>query len=204
LYDVFLHELGHLQVVHADETSERRKFAMETRAQEFAMEWCQRLWSKPFDHPDPVHNIPTKAEFDDHDPELTELERRVRADPENADLHQSLGRLYLRRGRADDAIAAYRESLTLDPSNVWTWLYLGNWYYERGDDESALESFSRAAELMPGNETALWCMANVYERQGLWDLAETHYRKAVALNPTSKTAHRQLKSARRRLAESSS
>jgi len=58
LYDVFLHELGHLQIIDDDAKTVRRKFAMETKAQEFALEWCQRLWSKPFGHPDPVHNPP--------------------------------------------------------------------------------------------------------------------------------------------------
>lgn len=27
------------------------------------MEWCERLWSEPFDHPDPVHNPPGVAEL---------------------------------------------------------------------------------------------------------------------------------------------
>jgi hypothetical protein len=65
LYDVFLHELGHLQVVDSVATTERRKFAMETKAQEFAIGWCKRLWSEPFDHPDPVHNLPSEQELTD-------------------------------------------------------------------------------------------------------------------------------------------
>src|SRR5207244_13351509 len=36
LYNVFLHELGHLQIVNENAKNERRKFAMETEAQEFA------------------------------------------------------------------------------------------------------------------------------------------------------------------------
>jgi hypothetical protein len=63
LYDVFLHELGHLQLVDEDASSVRRKFALEKRAQEFAMHWCGELWAKPFDHPDPVHNPPTPGEL---------------------------------------------------------------------------------------------------------------------------------------------
>lgn len=63
LYDVFLHELGHLQVIDPRDRTGRRRFARETRAQEFAMEWCERLWSEPFDHPDPVHNPPGVAEL---------------------------------------------------------------------------------------------------------------------------------------------
>ncbi len=63
LYNVFLHELGHLQLVDEDSNSARLKFTREKRAQEFAMHWCGELWSKPFPHPDPVHNPPSSEEF---------------------------------------------------------------------------------------------------------------------------------------------
>ena len=62
LYDVFLHELGHLQAA-AGGRSDRLRFARERLAQEFAMEWCGTLWSTPFVHPDPVHNPPTEEEL---------------------------------------------------------------------------------------------------------------------------------------------
>lgn len=64
LYDVFLHELGHLQVIRPRAKSSRRKFADETLAQQFAEHWCRELWSRPFDHPDPVHNPPPPEELE--------------------------------------------------------------------------------------------------------------------------------------------
>ena len=64
LYDVLLHELGHLQVIDPRARSLRRKFARETRAQEFAAHWCRELWSRPFDHPDPAHNPPAPNEIE--------------------------------------------------------------------------------------------------------------------------------------------
>ena len=60
LYDVFLHELGHLQMINENARSVRLRFAHEKLAQAFAMQWCKRLWSVPFPHPDPVHNRPIK------------------------------------------------------------------------------------------------------------------------------------------------
>jgi hypothetical protein len=63
LYDVFLHELGHLQLIYENVRSARLKFAREKLAQAFAIEWCNRLWSEPFPHPDPVHNPPTSEEL---------------------------------------------------------------------------------------------------------------------------------------------
>jgi len=63
LYDVFLHELGHLQPIKENARSARLRFAHEKLAQAFAVEWCNRLWAEPFPHPDPVHNAPTPEEF---------------------------------------------------------------------------------------------------------------------------------------------
>jgi hypothetical protein len=60
LYDVFLHELGHLQVVDPRAGDARRKFAAETKAEDFATFWRHRLWSEDFSHPDPAHHRPSK------------------------------------------------------------------------------------------------------------------------------------------------
>jgi hypothetical protein len=63
LYDVLLHEIGHLQVVDEKASRVQRKFASETRAQEFADEVRRTLYSEHFDHADPIHNAPTTAEL---------------------------------------------------------------------------------------------------------------------------------------------
>ena len=63
LYDVLLHELGHLQLINGNARSQRLRFAREKLAQIFAAQWCSRLWSMPFPHPDPVHNPPSSEEL---------------------------------------------------------------------------------------------------------------------------------------------
>jgi len=64
LYEVLLHELGHLQLVDPRARRPRRRFAHETKAQEFADFWRRKLWSSTFDHPDPVHNPPSSEELE--------------------------------------------------------------------------------------------------------------------------------------------
>src|ERR1700752_2040025 len=68
LYQVFLHELGHLQLVDISRPSVRLRYAKEKLAQSFAEHWRNRLWSEPFVHPDPVHNPPTAEELRLNDP----------------------------------------------------------------------------------------------------------------------------------------
>lgn len=70
LYDVFLHEIGHFQIIDPSSSSFRRKFAHETKAQEFADFWRGKLWRERFSHPDPVHNAPSIEE-------LTRIDRDV-------------------------------------------------------------------------------------------------------------------------------
>jgi hypothetical protein len=64
LYEVFLRELGHLQIVDPEAQTDRRMFAGDTKAQQFADEWRKWLWARPFAHPDPIHNPPTTAELE--------------------------------------------------------------------------------------------------------------------------------------------
>ncbi len=64
LYEVFLHELGHLQLIDENAKTTRREFASETLAQDFAEHWRRELWSRRFDHPDPVHNRPSPEEVE--------------------------------------------------------------------------------------------------------------------------------------------
>lgn len=65
LYDVFLHELGHLQIIDAKRKSEKLRFAREKYAEEFADKWRRKLWSEYFDHPDPVHNAPNYVYYNE-------------------------------------------------------------------------------------------------------------------------------------------
>jgi hypothetical protein len=64
LYHVFLHEVGHLQIINERARSDRLKFAREEYAQEFATTWRNRLWAVAFIHPDPAHNRPTEEELE--------------------------------------------------------------------------------------------------------------------------------------------
>ena len=63
LYDVLLHELGHLQLINPKSKNWNRKYASEKLAQAFADKWRRKLFSQKFDHPDPIHNPPSKDEL---------------------------------------------------------------------------------------------------------------------------------------------
>jgi hypothetical protein len=58
LYNVLLHEIGHLQVIDEQAKFVKQKFAGEWRARQFARHWRKSLWPQPFEHPDSVHFPP--------------------------------------------------------------------------------------------------------------------------------------------------
>ncbi len=62
LYQVLLHEIGHLQIVRASPRINRR-FADESLADEFAASHRGALFSTPFEHADPIHNAPSDEEL---------------------------------------------------------------------------------------------------------------------------------------------
>lgn len=64
LYDVVLHELGHLQEIHPKKKDWRRRFAGESKAEEFADYWRRCLFAEDnFQHEDLVHFAPTEEEL---------------------------------------------------------------------------------------------------------------------------------------------
>ncbi len=63
LYNTFLRELGHMQLVNAKSKTNRRKYAGERKSYEFAKYWRKKLWGNHFDHPDKAHNPPAQEEL---------------------------------------------------------------------------------------------------------------------------------------------
>ena len=112
--------------------------------------------------------------------------------PADAELFQTLGRLYLKAGRFDEARAAYERSLALAPDDPWTHLYMGNWFYHLGRHREALAEFKLAAELLPDEAIVYTCQGDIYKTQGRHDQAEEAYRIAVRVAPDNASARRKL------------
>ncbi|SIO39401.1 Tetratricopeptide repeat-containing protein [Singulisphaera sp. GP187] len=178
LYDVLLHELGHLQIIDAKAKSLRRKFAKETRAQEFAEHWCRELWSRPFDHPDPVHNRPTPEEIEavragwalswgefkrgwiadktrKYDEAFRHYERAVAHYPANAMALEQLGLHHYfwhenePHRSLEQAVAILTDAVRLDPALPKAQLLLAMSLSKLEREEEARRCFQRAIQIDP-------------------------------------------------------
>ena len=81
----------------------------------------------------------------------------------NPEVHNNLGTLWKKRGRLDDAIGAYRQSLAQSPGYANAHYNLGNAYRDRKEMESAAECFRQALNSDPGHASALVALGQVLQ-----------------------------------------
>lgn len=214
LYDVLLHELGHLQVILPDSRNPNRKFASETKAQKFANEWRRQLWSTHFDHPDPVHNPPDEVELqllkagwiesnlwykrglDKHDPDKPDAaaacyEQALAHYPYHALALEGLGRAWRSIGCNDDnreamlkSIEVFRRAIAIDPALPDAHLYLALALSQVGDRAESRQVFERAMELDSWPCRAMGAFGDELIDWGCYDKAEKLLKKTVGRRPT--------------------
>ncbi|MGP0063930.1 MAG: tetratricopeptide repeat protein [Isosphaeraceae bacterium] len=175
LYDVFLHELGHIQVVNLKAKTTRRRFAGETRAQEFAEDWCRELWSRPFDHPDPVHGPPSREEVEN-----------VRAGWSVANGDYKKGLLCEKAARYEEAVFLLTRAIARYPGHSMALERLGALTYAgRGTAESnagAIELLDAAVRLDPTLPDANLFLAMALARQDREPEARRYFERAIHLD----------------------
>jgi len=210
LYNVFLHELGHLQVVKEKAKSTRRKFAGENRAEQFADHWRRELWSRPFPHPDPVHNPPSPEELkalsdgwsnahSDYKQGLfAEKAKRyeaavllyTRAVDRYSRHEMALERLgvltYAGKGTTQSTSAAIEHldaAIELDPTLLDANLFLGFALAREGRETEARRYLERAIRLDVYPPLAMAAYADVLADWGDFADAEALFQKAIKRDP---------------------
>ncbi|BAV92305.1 tetratricopeptide repeat protein [Candidatus Desulfovibrio trichonymphae] len=87
---------------------------------------------------------------------ITELEKTILRNPDDAASWTALGNLYFDTGRTQQAISAYERSLTFFPNNPDVLTDLGIMYRDAGKYSKAVENFRKAVDLNAGHENALF------------------------------------------------
>ena len=168
LYDVLLHEIGHLQVVGRGKS---RRFASETKAQDFAESLCRNLWSEPFEHPDPVHNAPSPEELE-----------RLRQDWPRAHAEYKRGLLHEVKGEFDLAAKHYDEAVRCYPDHALALEGLGVvlYFVSRSSVRSAV-FLERAVQCDPALRDAHLYLALALGERGHEERARHHFERALRL-----------------------
>jgi Flp pilus assembly protein TadD len=128
-----------------------------------------------------------------NNPQYAQTESAYRAatrmDPQNADLHVSLGMALGRKGDWDGQITEDREALRLNPNNESAHLNLGMALMRKNDQDGAIAEFREAVRLNPGDDRAHNLLGGQLTRQRDWAGAIAEFTEAVRLNPNNASAH---------------
>jgi serine/threonine protein kinase/cytochrome c-type biogenesis protein CcmH/NrfG len=126
------------------------------------------------------------------------LHKAADLDPENAEAHFYLGKLYTAKRNYPEAIRAYDRAAALDPRFTDCFFNLGLLYYRTKDYAKAEQMFSRVVQLRPAYlDEAYFNLAVVQNLQGNRVASIQNLKKALEVNPANKRAKRFLLRIRR-------
>jgi serine/threonine-protein kinase len=108
------------------------------------------------------------------DPAREACERALKADPQSADVHVTLGELKRQTGHADEAIKEYKQALTQNPNNADAILGMAETYSGSGDLKDAEAAYRRSIELQPN----YW---GGYNKLGAFYLAHARYPESAKM-----------------------
>lgn len=126
-----------------------------------------------------------RAELDQLEPALEDLERAAVEMPDDVMTHLTLGIVYQDLGRPADAVVAYDRVVRLEPEWTGAWINRSSALLDAGMTEDAVDDARRAVELDPLSGTTLnmlcWTLIKDNRARTALPLCE----QAVALEPES-------------------
>jgi tetratricopeptide (TPR) repeat protein len=120
--------------------------------------------------------------------------------PNEAELHDALGELYLNSHTNEDAQRELERALELDPSRTHALYLLGSLYVQKRENEKALSYLERALRLQPDLTEASGLLGTAYVRLGRFANAIPKLEKAAPLDHYG-NVHYQLYLAYRKLGQ---
>ncbi|RNF02348.1 putative peroxisome targeting signal 1 receptor [Trypanosoma conorhini] len=111
----------------------------------------------------------------------TLLNAAVEMNPNDPQLHASLGVLYNLSHRFEEAAANFRRAVELTPEDPQMWNRLGATLANGNKPQEALEAYDRALDINPGYVRAMYNMAVSYSNLAQYPLAAKEITRAIAL-----------------------
>ncbi|HKI85346.1 MAG TPA: tetratricopeptide repeat protein, partial [Thermoanaerobaculia bacterium] len=98
------------------------------------------------------------------------------------EIHNNLGRLYLQKGKVDDAKKEFEKALELDPNNSDAMLNLASTYNVKGQTADAEQLIKRALQVNPNSVPALSALAELKRDEGKLDESIRLFKEALAID----------------------
>jgi tetratricopeptide (TPR) repeat protein/TolB-like protein len=116
-------------------------------------------------------------------PATAACERAVNADPQNPDVHVTLGDLRRQTGKYDDAISEYKAALAQQANNTDAILGLAETYKMSGKIKEAETAYRKAIELQPNYWGGYSKLGAFLALQGRYADSAAEFEKVVQLSP---------------------
>jgi eukaryotic-like serine/threonine-protein kinase len=126
------------------------------------------------------------------DPAREACERALKADPQSADVHVTLGELKRQTGHADEAIKEYKQALTQNPNNADAILGLAETYSGLGDLKNAEASYRRSIELQPNYWGGYNKLGAFFAAHGRYDDSAAMFKRVIDLVPDNERGYNNL------------
>jgi len=123
---------------------------------------------------------------------ITLFEHALNVTTANGTAHYNLACALGSKGKYDDAIAHYRQSLLIEPNYAGAHYSLGFALQAKGVLDEAITHYRSALQLDPDYANAHYSLGSALQSQGKLDEAVTHYRRALRLKPDDLDALRNL------------
>ena len=115
-------------------------------------------------------------------------ETLIREVPDSPKLWNERGVVLHQAGRADDALASYRQAVEVDPKYALAWNNMGVVVAHAGDTEEAIEALRTALQLRGGFSAARLNLALLLYQLRRFQLSLEAYRQVLATEPRSAAA----------------
>ncbi|MFN2412245.1 MAG: tetratricopeptide repeat protein [Pyrinomonadaceae bacterium] len=109
---------------------------------------------------------------------LAELDRIIRAQPQNADAHFQRAGIYDRTNQRAKAIESYKEAVRGNPEMTLAWFNLGVAYYNQEEYENSRVAYLECIKHDPNNAEAHANLASVYRQLNRFEEANVEYKIA--------------------------
>jgi len=118
-----------------------------------------------------------------NDQAITDSNKAIEIDPENADAYRERASVYGNKGDLDRAIADYNKAIELFPDFADAFHDRGNIYTAKGEFDKAIFDFNQAIIIDPNYAEAFRDRGIVHDNKGELDQAISDYNKAIEIDP---------------------
>ena len=127
------------------------------------------------------YNASLDVQWIDH--AVRNCQRAAEINDSIAPVHNTLGRIYKRKGMGGTAILEFQRALAIDPASAAAHRGLASVYADLGRLEEAETTYQAAIEMKPGYWAGYNDLGRFYYDQGRYDDAITQFREVLRLTP---------------------